>query len=120
MRIANTLMMAARNGNPIPGKFPFKFEPARKVSEFDNNKETSSDPRVGATPLVYPLDGRVATRPVPRFIEDEYVDNIFFVAWGDGDNLKSTGGTTITPEESTLNAPWFRRVIFWPEVGTAP
>jgi len=82
--------------------------------------EPSSDPRVGATPLVYPLDGRVASRPVPRFIEDEYVDNIFFVAWGDGDNLKSTGGTTITPEESTLNAPWFRRVIFWPEVGTAP
>ncbi|MCW8893146.1 MAG: hypothetical protein OQL18_07495, partial [Deltaproteobacteria bacterium] len=74
------------------------FEPAVKVSEFDNNKETSSDPRVGATPPVYPLDGRVGSLPVLRFIEDEYVDNIFFVAWGAGDNVKSTGGTTITPE----------------------
>ena len=26
------------------------FEPAKKVSQFDNNKNTSSDPRVGATP----------------------------------------------------------------------
>ena len=33
------------------------FEPARNVSEFNNNKETSSDPRVGTTPPTYPLDG---------------------------------------------------------------
>ena len=36
--------------------------------------------------------------PVIEFVEDIYVNNIFFVAWGSGDNLKSTGGTTETPE----------------------
>ena len=82
-------------GTPIG---PGDFEPARKVSEFDNNKETSSDPRVGATPPIYPLDGRDSSLPILRFVEDEYIDNIFFVAWGAGDNLKSTGGTEVTPE----------------------
>jgi hypothetical protein len=84
------------------------FEPARKVSQFDNNKETSSDPRVGATPPVYPLDGRVGSMPVLRFVEDEYVDNIFFVAWGGGDNLKSTGGTAVTPEAPPTDI-WYTR-----------
>jgi hypothetical protein len=92
-----------------------EFEQAIKVSDFDNNKETSSDPRVGATPPTYPLDGTITTGcttdadgnpscplyvipPAERNPEDEYVDNIFFVAWGAGDNLKSIGGTTVTPE----------------------
>ena len=84
------------------------FEPARKVSQFDNNKETSSDPRVGATPPTYPLDGRDPGLPVLRFVEDEYVDNVFFVAWGGGDNLKSTGGTAVTPEAPPTDL-WYTR-----------
>jgi hypothetical protein len=86
------------------------FEPARKVSMFDNNKETSSDPRVGATPPVYPLDGRDGTLPVLRFVEDEYVDNVFFVAWGGGENVESTGGTAITPEAAPTDL-WYTRSV---------
>ena len=86
------------------------FEPARKVSQFDNNKETSSDPRVGATPPTYPLDGRDGSLPILRFVEDEYVDNVFFVAWGGGDNLKSTGGTAVTPEAPPTDT-WYTRTV---------
>ena len=96
-------------GTPIG---PGEFEPARKVSEFDNNKETSSDPRVGATPPLYPLDGRYSDLPIRRFVEDEYVDNIFFVAWGAGDNLKSTGGTEITPEAPPTDIYYTRSMDF--------
>jgi len=88
------------------------FQPAMKVSEFDNNKETSSDPRVGATPPTYPLDGRDATLPILRFVEDEYVDNIFFVAWGAGDNLKSTGGSAVTPEAPPTDVYYTRSEDF--------
>ena len=77
---------------------PGVFEPAKQVSQFNNNKNTSSDPRVGATPPVKPLDARDAALPILTFVEDIYVNNIFFVAWGSGDNLKSIGGTSETPE----------------------
>ncbi|PLX89482.1 MAG: hypothetical protein C0618_01115 [Desulfuromonas sp.] len=75
-----------------------EFEPAVKVSEFDNNQETSADPRIGATPPVRPLDGRDAALKELSLVEDEYLNNTFFVAWGAGENQTSTGGTTITPE----------------------
>ncbi|MCA9548528.1 MAG: hypothetical protein KC933_00745 [Myxococcales bacterium] len=84
------------------------FEPARSISELTNNKETTSDPRVGATPPVPPLDGRQPNLPVLRFIEDDYDDAVFFVAWGTGDNLKSTGGETDTPEAPPLDLYYTR------------
>ena len=90
------------------------FEPARNISEIKNNKETSSDPRVGATPPVYPLDGRVASQPnlcpnnVCTFVEDTYVDNIFFVAWGTGDNLKKTGTNDLGGEAAPLDLYYTR------------
>jgi len=79
------------------------FEPARNVSEIDNNKESSGDPRIGTTPPTYPLDGRVSTLPILRFEEDEYVDNMFFVAWGTVDNPKSTGSEGVKPEGAPLD-----------------
>jgi hypothetical protein len=94
------------------------FQPAIKVSEFDNNQETSSDPRIGATPPVQPLDGRSPTlasmcpQGSCRYVEDTYVDNIFFVAWGAGDNLKSTGGMTVTPEAPPTDVYYTRSVDF--------
>jgi hypothetical protein len=97
------------NGIPLDAD---EFEPAIKVSEFDNNKETSSDPRVGATPPTFPLDGRDATLPILRYVEDEYVDNIFFVAWGSGENVKSKGGDTLTPEAPPLDLYYTRSVDY--------
>jgi hypothetical protein len=94
------------------------FEPARNMSEIKNNKETSSDPRVGATPPVYPVDGRVAAQPnlCPQgncvFPEDTYVDNIFFVAWGTGDNQKYTGSNDIGGEASPLDL-YYTRSVDW-------
>ena len=85
-----------------------EFEPARNMSEIKNNKETSSDPRVGATPPVYPLDGRLANQPVLRFVEDEYVDNVFFVAWGTGDNQKKTGTNDLGGEAAPLDLYYTR------------
>jgi hypothetical protein len=85
-----------------------EFEPARNVSEIGNNHESSGDPRVGATPPTYPLDGRVGALPILRFVEDEYVDNIFFVAWGTVDNLKSTGSTGVKAEGSPLDLYYTR------------
>jgi len=75
-----------------------EFEPARNISNFPNNKQTSGDPRVGATPPVRPLDGRLADLPELEFVEDTYVNNVFFIAWGANENVTSTGGETITPE----------------------
>ena len=81
------------------------FEPARNLSEIKSNKETSADPRIGTTPLYNPVDGRDGALPILRFVEDEYIDNMFFVAWGTADNAKSTGGdslkTEATPSTST-------------------
>ncbi len=91
---------------------PGAFQPAIKVSEFDNNQETSADPRVGATPPVPPLDGRDSALPVLRFMEDEYLNNIFFVAWGAGDNATSTGGATVTPEAAPTDVYYTRSVDY--------
>ena len=90
------------------------FEPARNVSEIKSNHESSGDPRLGTTPPTYPLDGTYGTLPnsVQRwelreweciFPEDEYVDNMFFVAWGTVDNAKSTGSTGVKAESSPLD-----------------
>jgi hypothetical protein len=85
------------------------FEPARNVSELKNNHESSGDPRLGTTPPTYPLDGRVATLPnmCPKgncvFVEDSYVNNMFFVAWGTVDNAKSTGSTGVKAEAGPLD-----------------
>ena len=46
--------------------------------------------------------------PVLRFVEDEWNDNVYFVAWGTGDNLKSTAGTTVTPEAPPLDIYYTR------------
>jgi len=92
-----------------------EFEPARNVSQIGNNKESSGDPRLGATPPTYPLDGTqgTPTNLCPKmgaagtweciFPEDEYVDNVFFVAWGTVDNAKSTGSTGVKAEASPLD-----------------
>jgi hypothetical protein len=91
------------------------FEPARNISEIKSNKESSGDPRLGTTPPTYPLDGTYGTLPnlCPKmgpagtweciFPEDEYVDNMFFVAWGTVDNAKSTGSTGEKAEASPLD-----------------
>ena len=84
------------------------FEPARNVSEIKNNKESSGDPRLGTTPPTYPLDGRDATLPILRFVEDEYVNNMFFVAWGTVDNAKSTGSTGEKAEAGPLDLYYTR------------
>jgi hypothetical protein len=84
------------------------FEPARNVSEIKSNKHTSADPRMGTTPPTYPLDGRDATLPILRFVEDEYVNNMFFVAWGTADNAKSTGGDSLKTEASPLDVYYTR------------
>jgi len=91
------------------------FEPARNISQIKNNHESSGDPRLGTTPPVYPLDGQLYTqdslcpnRGEPGtweciYPEDEWVDNMFFVAWGTVDNLKSTGSTGVKAEASPLD-----------------
>jgi hypothetical protein len=94
------------------------FEPARNLSEIKSNKETSADPRIGTTPLVYPLDGRLATLPnlCPQgncvFVEDTYIDNMFFVAWGTADNAKSTGGDSLKTEATPLDT-YYTRSVDW-------
>ena len=85
-----------------------KFEPARNVSEIKSNKESSGDPRLGTTPPTYPLDGRDAALPILRFVEDEYVDNMFFVAWGTVDNEKSTGSSGVKAESGPLDLYYTR------------
>ena len=93
---------------------PGDFEPARNISEIKSNKETSADPRMGTTPPTYPLDGRSANLPnlCPQnncvFVEDTYVDNMFFVAWGTADNAKSTGGDSLKTEASPLDVFYTR------------
>jgi len=90
------------------------FEPARNVSEIKNNHESSGDPRLGTTPPTYPLDGTSATLPnmCPQgncaFVEDTYVDNMFFVAWGTVDNAKSTGSTGVKAEAGPLDLYYTR------------
>jgi hypothetical protein len=85
------------------------FEPARNVSEIKNNHESSGDPRLGTTPPTYPLDGRLGTLPnlCPQgncvFVEDNYIDNMLFVAWGTVDNAKSTGSTGVKAEAGPLD-----------------
>ena len=96
------------------------FEPARNISQIANNKESSGDPRLGATPPTYPLDGTQGqpTNLCPKmgaagtweciFPEDEYVDNFFFVAWGTVDNAKSTGSTGVKAEAGPLDIYYTR------------
>ncbi len=94
------------------------FEPARNVSEIKSNKETSADPRMGTTPPTYPLDGTDGQILCPKmgpagtweciFPEDEYIDNMFFVAWGTADNAKSTGGDSLKTEASPLDIYYTR------------
>jgi hypothetical protein len=94
------------------------FEPARNVSEIKNNHESSGDPRLGTTPPTYPLDGTTGVTLCPKmgeagtweciFPEDEYVDNMFFVAWGTVDNAKSTGSTGEKAEAGPLDLYYTR------------
>lgn len=92
------------------------FEPARNISEIRNNHESSGDPRLGTTPPTYPVDGRDPALPnlCPTgpesclYVEDEYVDNFFFVAWGTVDNAKSTGSTGVKAEASPLDLYYTR------------
>jgi hypothetical protein len=97
------LMGTTPEGVPAQEIGPGVFEPARNISEIKSNKESSGDPRLGTTPPTYPLDGRVATLPILRFVEDEYVDNMFFVAWGTVDNEKSTGSSGVKAESGPLD-----------------
>ncbi len=128
------------DGNCVPSEpappyyAPGSFEPARNISEIKNNKETSSDPRVGATPPTYPVDGTVASQPnlcpggVCRYEEDTYVNNIFFVAWGTGDNQKKTGTNDTGGEAAPLDLYYTRSVDFgdnylkvpWPVSESSP
>jgi hypothetical protein len=100
---------------------PGTFEPARNVSEIGNNKISSGDPRIGATPPTYPLDGTTVVdgslvNLCPNgecvYIEDTYVDNVFFVAWGTVDNPKSTGSSGEKPEGSPLDLYYTRTVDY--------
>ena len=91
-------MSTSPDGVPAKHIAAGAFEPARNVSELKNNHESSGDPRLGTTPPTYPLDGRDPTLPILRFVEDEYVNNMFFVAWGTVDNAKSTGSTVVKAE----------------------
>jgi hypothetical protein len=103
------------------------FEPARNVSEIKSNKESSGDPRLGTTPPTYPLDGTTATlenlcakdqddvdedgdvdEVICEFVEDTYVDNTFFVAWGTVDNEKSTGSSGVKAESGPLDLYYTR------------
>ncbi|NIP15249.1 MAG: hypothetical protein GWM88_11220, partial [Pseudomonadales bacterium] len=89
------------------------FEPARNVSELKNNHESSGDPRLGTTPPTYPLDGstldsngnlkNMCPQGACVFVEDTYVNNMFFVAWGTVDNAKSTGSTGVKAEAGPLD-----------------
>ena len=63
---------------------------------------------MGTTPPTYPLDGRDAALPILRFVEDEYVNNMFFVAWGTADNAKSTGLSGVKSEASPLDLYYTR------------
>jgi hypothetical protein len=99
----------------LPAQYigPGAFEPARNVSEIKSNKESSGDPRLGTTPPTYPLDGSYGDVLCPKmgpagtweciFPEDEYLDNMFFVAWGTVDNAKSTGSSGVKAESSPLD-----------------
>jgi hypothetical protein len=90
------------------------FEPARNVSEIKNNHESSGDPRLGTTPPTYPLDGTSPTlaKLCPQgncvYVEDTYVNNMFFVAWGTVDNAKSTGSTGVKAEAGPLDLYYTR------------
>ena len=99
----------------LPAQYigPGAFEPARNVSEIKSNKESSGDPRLGTTPPTYPLDGTYGSVICPKmgpagsweciFPEDEYFDNMFFVAWGTVDNAKSTGSSGVKAEAGPLD-----------------
>jgi hypothetical protein len=90
------------------------FEPARNVSELKNNHESSGDPRLGTTPPTYPLDGTSPTMDnlCPQgncvYVEDNYENNMFFVAWGTVDNAKSTGSTGVKAEAGPLDLYYTR------------
>jgi hypothetical protein len=94
------------------------FEPARNVSEIKSNKESSGDPRLGTTPPTYPLDGTYGNVLCPKmgpagsweciFPEDEYIKNMFFVAWGTVDNEKSTGSSGVKAESGPLDLYYTR------------
>lgn len=106
-------MGATADGVPAQYIGPGDFEPARNVSEIKSNKESSGDPRLGTTPPTYPLDGTYGTVLCPKmgpagsweciFPEDEYIKNMFFVAWGTVDNEKSTGSSGVKAESGPLD-----------------
>ncbi len=91
-----------------------EFEPARNVSEIKSNKHTSAAPRMGTTPPTYPLDGtsptlaKLCPNGVCVYVEDNYINNMFFVAWGTADNAKSTGGDSLKTEASPLDVYYTR------------
>ena len=92
------------------------FEPARNVSEIKSNKESSGDPRLGTTPPTYPLDGTDAglanlcpgDPPDCTYVEDNYENHMFFVAWGTVDNAKSTGSSGVKAEAGPLDIYYTR------------
>ena len=107
------LLGTSPEGLPAQYIGPGAFEPARNVSEIKSNKESSGDPRLGTTPPTYPLDGTYGEVLCPKmgpagsweciFPEDEYFDNMFFVAWGTVDNAKSTGSSGVKAEAGPLD-----------------
>ena len=76
-----------------------RFEPARNISEIKSNKETSADPRSGHTSASPDRWPRWRHQPILEMVtEDQYVDNMFFVAWGTGDNAKDRPVPTASTE----------------------
>ena len=69
---------------------------------------------MGTTPPTYPLDGTSPTLAnlCPKgncvYVEDTYVNNMFFAAWGTADNAKSTGGDSLKTEASPLDVYYTR------------
>ena len=113
--MTNYLDPMGTTSDGVPAQFiaAGAFEPARNVSELKNNHESSGDPRLGTTPPTYPLDGstldsngnlkNLCPQGVCVFVEDTYVNNMFFVAWGTVDNAKSTGSTGVKAEAGPLD-----------------
>ena len=116
--IAMTHYLATMTTTPdgVPAQFigAGEFEPARNLSEIKSNMETSADPRLGTTPPTYPVDGSSPTMAnlCPGgncvYVEDNYENNMIFVAWGTADNSKSTGGDSLKTEATPLDLYYTR------------
>ena len=54
----------------------------------------------------------LAFADITQFVEDEYIDSTYFVAWGTGENATSTGGEAVTPEATPLDL-YYTRSTDW-------